>query len=386
MSAKKEIVRIGLVGFGAMGKVHAFCVRNLPFFYPDLPLRAEITGLLTTSPERSRTLCQTYQLGKAYETADEMLNDPTIDVIDICTPNNTHYDLLKKALTNGKAVYCEKPLCTTASEAYEIAGLAKEKQIVSRVVFNNRFLSPMQRAKSLIEEGRLGRILSFHADYLHNSALNIDRNVGWKQNKDVCGGGVLFDLGSHILDLIVMLCGSIRTVSGQSQIAYPIRTGPDGKPWRTNADEAFYLTAETESGAHGTITASKLATGTNDDLHIELYGEKGALRFSLMEPNWLYFYDTASPDTPIGGLRGFTRIECVGRYPAPGGAFPSPKAPRGWLSGHMASMAAFLTDVANGQTDGHPDLADAAHIQAVMEAAYLSDAQEGKRVRIDEIH
>ena len=145
----------------------------------------------------------------------------------------------------------------------------------------------------------------------------------------------------------------------------------DGTAKAANADDAFYMIAKLENGAHGTISASKIAIGTNDDLKIELFGQNGALRFSLMEPNYLYFYDGAAEERPIGGYRGYTAIECVGRYPAPGGGFPSSKAPSGWLRGHVESMFCFLQNVSRG-TQGAPNFSDAAYVQNVMEAAYRS--------------
>jgi predicted dehydrogenase len=218
----------------------------------------------------------------------------------------------------------------------------------------------------------LGRILSFDFHYLHNSCTDPDRKAGWKQTADVCGkGGVLFDLGSHIIDLAVLLCGKLSSVNGKAQIAFPTRLGPDGAPWQTDAPEAFYITAKAENGAIGTITASKLAVGCNDDLHFQIYGSKGALRFSLMDPNFLYFYDATEKPDVLGGSTGYQAIECVGRYPAPGGAFPAPKAPSDWLRGHVGSMYSFLNSVYTG-VQAHPDFADGAHVQAVMAAAYRS--------------
>jgi len=119
--------------------------------------------------------------------------------------------------------------------------------------------------------------------------------------------------------------------------------------------------------------------GTNDDLTIEIYGEKGALRFSLMEPNWLYFYDGTTKSEPLGGDRGFIRIECVGRYPDM--IFPSPKAPAGWLYGHLHSMYTFLSAVASG-THFTPSFEDGAYVQAVMDAAYRSDGQNGSFISV----
>ena len=243
---------------------------------------------------------------------------------------------------------------------------------ICTTVFNNRHLAAVCRAKELIEEGRLGRILSYQFDYLHNSCVNPEKPAGWKQTLDVCGkGGVLYDLGSHILDLAVFLCGNIKSVSARSQIAFPTRTGPDGKPWSTDAPEAFYMLTKNENGACGTLIASKLATGMNDDIRFLIHGTKGALSFSLMNPNYLGFYDATAPTGNYGGLSGFTQIECVGRYPKPAGAFPSPKAASGWLRGHLMSMYHFLNAVYEGKQNA-PSFADACYIQRVMHAAMES--------------
>ena len=375
----KQRLRIGLLGFGAMGKAHAFCVENLKFYYQELPFEAEIVGVCTTTVEKSRKVADTYGFEIATANEDDLILDPSIDVIDVCTPNIYHFETLKKALAAGKHVLCEKPLCITKAQADEIAAIPLKKGQITGMVFNNRWLSPILRAKQLVEEGRLGRILSFQGSYLHNSAADPNRPAGWKQDKSVCGGGVLFDLGSHVIDLMSFLCGRITQVSGLSQIAYPSRLGLDGKAWSTNADEAFYMTAITEGGARGIMQVGKLQVGTNDELSFEIYGEKGALRFSLMEPNWLYFYDATLPASPICGERGFTKLECVGRYPNM--IFPSPKAPAGWLYGHLASMHAYLSAVCDG-TEFYPSLSDGAYVQAVMEAAYASDAKDGVRMEV----
>lgn len=378
-TTQKKQIRIGLLGFGSMGRTHTWAVQNLPFFYGELPFEAITAGVCTTSFQKSRRVAEEFHIPRAALNEDELINDPTIDVIDICTPNIFHFETLKKAISAGKHVLCEKPLCISSAQADEIAALPLKEGQITGMVFNNRWLSPILRAKQLIEEDRLGRILSFQGSYLHNSATDPNRPAGWKQDKSVCGGGVLFDLGSHVIDLMSFLCGRITQVSGMSQIAYPTRLGLDGNSWSTNADEAFYMTAITENGAHGMMQVGKLQVGTNDELTFEIYGEKGALRFSLMEPNWLYFYDATLPTAPICGERGFTRLECVGRYPDM--IFPSPKAPAGWLYGHLASMHAYLSAV-HEKKAFYPSLSDGAYVQAVMEAAYESDRQSGVRLTV----
>ena len=368
-------VRIGLVGFGFMGKTHLFAVRNLPFFCrmgeaDGLAYSADVTAVAASSPASSRQAAAAYGIPHAM-TVEEMLADPTIDVIDICSPNPCHFPIAKSALLAGKAVLCEKPLTVTVEEAVELDALARERHLTAGMVLNNRFLAPILRARGLIDEGRLGRILSFDFAYRHNSCIDPDRRAGWKQDA-AYGGGTLADLGPHVIDLCRYLCGDLLWVYGREQIAFPTHLAADGCVWETNADEAFYLTGGTRDGATGTITVSKLTQGANDELTFSVYGEKGSLSFSLMDPNFLQFYDATAVGAPIGGVRGYTRIECVGRYPLPASGFPTVKAPQGWLRGHIGCMANFLSAVAEGRPC-EPSFADGVYIQRVLTAAYESN-------------
>lgn len=358
-------IKVGLLGVGSMGRTHAFAIQNLSYFYRDLPFKVTVAAVAAKDPENARRFAQLHSIPTVCESEKELLEHDELDVIDICTPNIYHHATIMRAIERGFAIYCEKPLCTTAKEAAEAAIAAKRAGLCCGIVFNNRFLLPNMRAKEMIENGAIGDIISFRGVYHHSSATDVNKNAGWKQNRDICGGGVLFDLGSHIIDLIYSLAGEFDTVSGLGKIVYPIRRGMNGEAWHTNADEAFYMIATLKNGASGTIEAGKIEAGTNDDLGYEIYGTRGSLRFSLMEPNWLYYYDSEAAHS------GFTRIECCGRYPSPGGVFPGIKAPIGWLRGHIESMYNFLNCVYHEQS-ALPSFDDAYHVQAVMEAAYRS--------------
>ena len=374
-------LRIGLVGFGFMGKTHLWSVRNLPFFYKtaELGFEAEVVAVCASGLERARAVAEEYGIPKAMATADEIMADPAIDVIDICTPNPLHFEVAKAAILAGKHVLCEKPLTVTAAEARELAELAMEHGVVCGTVFNNRFLAPVMRARQLIDEGKLGRILSFEFSYKHNSCIDPDRRVGWKQTAK-SGGGTWYDLGPHVVDLCHYLCGELSFLVGKSQIAFPTHLKADGTVWETDADEAFYLICGTKDGAVGTITTSKLTQGANDELTFSVNGERGSLSFSLMDPNYLSYYDAAAVGAPMGGVRGYTRIECVGRYPSPASGFPAIKAPQGWLRGHIGCMANFLSSVVK-QTPCTPSFEDGAYVQTVLEAALQSD-RERREVRL----
>ena len=377
--------KIGLLGFGSMGKTHLFSATSLPFYYSGCGFEGKYVSVCTSCIESAEKAKEQFGFLNATDNEDDIINDPDIDIIDICTPNIYHFESAKKVIAAGKHVLCEKPLAINAAQADELDRLsakAYEKNgQVCGMVFNNRHLSTIKRAKQLIDGGRLGRILSFDFKYLHNSCIDPERTPGWKQNADICGAGTLFDLGAHVVDLCRYLCGDFHSVFSKEQIAFPEHRLPDGDVWKTNADEAAYMIATLRCGAMGTISVGKINIGENDGLTFSIYGTEGAIKFDLMEPDWLYFYDSHVESGSYGGSRGFTKIECVGRYEAPGGSFPSPKAPNGWLRGHIGSMYAFLNAINCGE-QASPSFKDGAVVQRVLDAAHLSYL-EGKEIIIE---
>ena len=148
-----------------------------------------------------------------------------------------------------------------------------------------------------------------------------------------------------MLDLVDWLIGPFGSVMAATQIAYPERPSPDDpsrKARRSTPKTAWCVLARMRSGALGTIEATKLATGTEDELRLEIHGSRGALRFNGMDPHHLEFHDATAPDRPLGGLRGWNRIDAGQRYPPPATGFPQPKAAIGWLRSHVACLANFL--------------------------------------------
>jgi len=386
-------INIAVIGTGFMGRTHSYSIANLPFFYENLPFKAVLHTICSRDKEKGEEIKNDWGFLNSETNIDKILENKEIDVIDICTPNIYHFDTIIKALEAGKNIYCEKPLVISAEQAEKVIeklesvgqGLAPAVSQIQTtplcaMVFHNRFCPAVLRAKQLISEGRLGQIISFRCAYQHNSNINMNKNAGWKQTAEN-GGGVLFDLGSHAIDMMRFLCcgsnNDIESVSGKSQIFFPVRKGMDGKEWHTDADEAFYITAQLKSGAIGTIEASKLATGTNSDLSFEIYGDKGAIKYAMMQPNFLEFYDNTKPDGDYGGEKGFTKIECVQRYPKPGHIFPGPKSPVGWLRFHMHSIYMYLDGVyKNNLNEVSPTFYDGAAVQKIMEKACLSDKTE----------
>ena len=366
-----KTIKIGIIGWGFMGRTHAHALRAMPLFYPGAGFRAEIAGICSRRLEKVREAAE--ELNVPYYTDDyrQLLAREEIDAVSVCTPNALHEEIALAALKAGKHLYIDKPLADTAQGARRIADQAKKSGVFTRMVFNNRYLPVTLRARELVDQGRIGRVLSFEGRYLHSGSIDPNKPIGWKQTLQ---GGVLLDLGSHVLDLITWLCGYPEAVFCAQRTLYDTRTTREGGATRDLSDDQTLMLLRLPGGAMGQVEASKIATGANDELTVEIRGEKGALAFDLMQPNYLRFYDNTRPEAPLGGERGFQWIETVARYPAPGGTFLPPKNSIGWDRGHLHCYYTFLDCLARGAA---PDngVGEGARLQMLMERAAQSAAQ-----------
>lgn len=364
--------RVGIIGFGMIGKVHAYGYATLPFYYDPPPLPARITHVVTAraeTAEKARRLTGADVAATDFRTVTE---NPEIDIVHICTPNDRHFEALQSAIAAQKHIYCDKPLVATWDEARKIEAMLSGYRGTAQMTFQYRFFPATLRAKQLVDEGRLGRVLQFRAAYMHSGSADPAAPARWKLTA-AGGGGVIADLASHVFDLVEHLAGPIAAVMAETYSAYSERPLP-GDPSRkvpVDAEDCALLLARLQSGGRGTIEATKIAVGAEDELRIEIHGTQGALRFNLMDPHHLEFYDATAAEGPIGGVRGWTRIDTGRGYPPPAAAFPSHKAVIGWTRGHVACLANFLQAVAEGRA-AEPGLAQGIRVQHLMECASVS--------------
>jgi len=359
---------VGILGYGAIGKVHAYSYATLPFYYRPPPLRARIVAVCTGRRETAEAARAELKADEAVLDFRRITENPNIDIVHICTPNHLHKDAVLSALRHRKHLYCEKPLAATLAEAEEIGAALKGYDGTAQMVFNNRFFPATMRARQLAAEGFLGQPLTFRAAYLHSGSADPTTPLKWKLSA-AAGGGVLADLMSHVFDLVHFLLGDFAALQAATQIAYPTRPSADDPVRRSSVDaeDAAYLTARLKNGALGQLEATKIATGSEDELRIEAHGSQGALRFNLMDPHRLEIYDASAPEHPFGGRRGWTRVDAGQRY-GPPCDFPSSKATPGWLRGHVGCLANFLTCVAEGRP-AEPGLEQGIRIQRLIECA-----------------
>ena len=367
-------LRVGMVGHGFMGKMHGHAYRSLAFYYDPPPARMVLAGVATQSESSWRRAVDEW--GFEFGTTDfrELCARDDIDIIDCCTPNYAHRDVLLAALEHGKHVYMDKPLCLDLAQAREMAACAAaHPKCVTQMVLNYRFIPAILRAKELIVAGALGRLFSARACYLHAGYVSPDRPMSWRLDVAKSGrGGALFDLGAHVIDLTRYLLGDFAEVNHLAETHIkerPLKDDPTKKA-PVEVDDISILLFRLENGAVGTIESSRLAMGAQDEIRFEAHGSHGALRFNLMQPNYLEFYDGTLPEDTYGGDRGFKAIECVARYPKPA-SLPGPKNTIGWERFHVHCAYNFVKHVVEG-TPASPDILEGAKTQAIMEAALES--------------
>ncbi|NLO72677.1 MAG: Gfo/Idh/MocA family oxidoreductase [candidate division WS1 bacterium] len=327
--------------------MHAYGYRSIPLFYEPLPFQTQLVGVAEVDEARAAAAAE--QGGFEFGTADwrELIGREDIQIINICSPNSLHADQVLEAIAAGKHIYCEKPLVVDPADAARVATALEDYQGVGQMTLEYRFYPPTLRAKQLIEEGFLGDIISFRAAYLHSGSVDAKKPMGWKQLKSE-GGGVLQDLGSHVVDLMEHLMGPFAEILTETRILYPQRPNAAGELVPVEADDQTLMMVKLPNGATGTLEASKIATGAEDEMRFEIHGTQGGLRFNAMDPNYLEAYDLREPETPLGGQRGWRKIATVQRYDKPAG-FPGPKFAIGWIRGHMHCLYNFLDTMVTGR-------------------------------------
>lgn len=359
---------MGVLGFGFMGKTHTYAYKAIPFHYSPPPGQYALRAVCTTTPSSAEAARKVGGFDRCTTDPMEVIAADDVDIVHVCTPNQAHFEALAAAIAAGKHIYVDKPVTASLDEADRLAELLGAYRGVAQVALQYRFFPATLKARELIDQGFVGPVSHFRSAYLHGGSIDPDKAVNWKSTS-AAGGGVIRDLGSHALDLITHLIGDLSAVNCASRIWSAERPSLDrpGERMAIDVEDAAVMLLRGDGGVIGSLEASKIATGAEDELRFEIHGRHGAIRFNLMEPNYLDVFDGRLPDGDLGGSHGWQRIACVQRYPAPGGKFPANKTSIGWLRGHVHSLFCFLQCVADGRA-ASPSLADGLHLQRVLEA------------------
>ncbi len=371
--SQKKVINVGIIGFGQMGRIHAYAYRSIPLYYDGEPCQVVLKGVCDTNTELARKGVE--QAGFEFAMSDytELVARPDIDVINICTPNKFHRDPILAALRNGKHVYCEKPLAFNEEEAREIVSAADASGLKHQITSEYRFIPAVIKAREMIDRGFVGRVFQFRGLYLHSGYIDPKRPREWRMQKDVIGGGVLVDLGPHILDLMHHLVGDAAEVSATMETFFKERPLPENPSvmGKVEVEDAITALIRFRNGGIGTVDLSRVATGAEDELRFEIHGQNGALAFNLMQPNELLAFDATEPKPQ----QGYKRITTVQKYPPPA-TMPAPKFTMGWIRSHVAAQHHFLESIIHDRMPS-PNFHDALRLHHLLECMYRSVESRG---------
>ena len=383
-----DTINIGLVGYKFMGRTHSNAWRQVArFFDPKLkPVMKAICGR-TESAVRAAA----EKLGwEGYETDwRKLAAREDIDLLDITTPNNTHYDIVIAAAQAGKHILCEKPLAMDLTKAKEMLAAVEEAGVKHMVNFNYRRAPAVALAKRMIDEGLIGEIYHWRAVYLQDWIVDPEFPLVWRLRKDIAGSGPLGDLAAHSVDLARYLVGDIVEVTGMMQTFIeerPLPTEMTGlaavageERGKVTVEDAVAFLARFENGVFGTFEATRFATGRKNYNHFEINGSKGSLIFNFERMNELLYY--SREDDP--NYQGFRVIQATeGTHP-----YMSAWWPPAHIIGYEHTFIHGVYDLLNAIAEDEmpvPSFVDGVKCQAVLEAVEKS-ARSGKWVEVENI-
>ncbi|HKE70866.1 MAG TPA: Gfo/Idh/MocA family oxidoreductase [Nocardioidaceae bacterium] len=380
----KETFGVGMVGYAFMGAAHSHAWRSAGRFFP-LPL--DIDMAVVCGRQESGVAEARHRLGwREYETDwHRLLDRDDVNLVDVCTPGDTHAEIAIAALEAGKHVLCEKPLANTVAEAEAMAAAAasaRERGVRSMVGFTYRRVPAIGLARRLVADGRIGTIRHVRAQYLQDWITDPEAPLSWRLQKDRAGSGALGDIGAHIVDLTQFIAGEQLTgVSAMLETFIkerPIPTEASGlsgvagtERGEVTVDDAAIFLGRFDGGALATFEATRFAAGRKNSIRIELNGSLGSLAFDFEDMNVLNFYD----NTENSATAGFRRILVT----EPVHPYVAAWWPPGHLLGYEHAFTHQVVDLVNALADGTdpaPSFADGLQVQRVLAAVEASAAKD----------
>ncbi|WP_087872773.1 Gfo/Idh/MocA family protein [Arthrobacter globiformis] len=398
MSDRRPL-RVGMVGYAFMGAAHSHAWRTAPRFF-DLPLQPQLTAVAGRNADGVRAAADKLGWESVQTDWRRLIERDDIDLIDICTPGNTHTEIAIAALEAGKHVLCEKPLANSVEEAERmtvVAEAAAKRGVFAMCGFSYRRTPALALAKRMVDEGRLGTIRHVRAQYLQDWLSDENAPMTWRLDRSKSGSGSLGDIGAHSIDAAQWITG--QKISGVSALLEtfvrerPLAgdlvglgghgdVGRDAPRGAVTVDDAAIFSARFEAnrsdggaagaGAVGVFEATRYALGRKNAMRLELNGTKASLAFDFEDMNALSFYDAAeSPDA------GFRRIFVTEpEHPYVGNWWPTGHG-LGYEHGFTHQVVDLVTAIAQG-TQPEPSFADALQVQRVLAAVEASAANSSQ--------
>jgi predicted dehydrogenase len=374
--AQKKPLNIGLIGYGFMGRTHSNAYKRVNDFF-DLEYRPVLKAVCGRDPAGVKAFADNWGYESVETDWRKLIERKDIDAVDICTPNNTHAEIAIAAAQAGKAILCEKPLAMDLVQGQAMVDAVEKAGVVNTVWYNYRRVPAVSLAKKLIDEGRLGRIFHYRAEFLQDWTISAELPQGgaglWRLDAAAAGSGVTGDLLAHCIDTALWLNGAINTVSAMTETFVKERKHSlTGKVEPVGIDDACAFLCRFDNGSLGLFESTRYARGHKALYTFEINGEKASIKWDLHDLHRLEYFDHGDDSL----IRGWHAVHVTD------GDMPYMK--NWWVPGlqigyehtFVHQVADFLENLASGKSTA-PTFRDALVTQAVCDA--VLDSAEHKK-------
>ena len=368
-------LNIGLVGYGFMGRTHSNAYKRVMDFFPDSPRRPVLKAVCGRTQDKAQAFADQWGYESVETDWRALIARNDIDAIDIATPNNSHAEIAIAAAEAGKMILCEKPLSMDTAEGERMVEAVEQAGVFNTVWYNYRRVPAVTLAKQLIDEGRLGQIFHYRANFLQDWTINADVPQGgaatWRLDADAAGSGVTGDLLAHCIDTAMWLNGGIVDVSAMTETFVKERVHAEtGEKQPVKIDDACAFLCHFENGSLGLFESTRYARGHKALYTLEVNGEKASLRWDLHDLHRLEWFDHADD----GIVRGWRSVHISDG--------DQPYMDKWWVPGlnigyehtFVHQVADFLKSLGEG-TPCSPTFREALETQKVCDAV-LTSARE----------
>lgn len=380
-------LNIGVIGYGFMGRAHSNAYRKVNNFF-DVGHRPVLKAACGRNAEKTGTFAQTWGYESVESDWRTLVERDDIDVIDICTPNNSHRDIAVAAAQNGKMILCEKPLAMDVAEGEEMTRAVEDAGVANMVWFNYRRVPAISLAKQVCDEGRIGRAFHYRATYLQDWTIAADVPQGgaglWRLDASEAGSGVTGDLLAHSIDTAMWLNGPINRVVARTETFIKEREhAVSGNVEPVTIDDACMFLADFANGSMGTFESTRYARGRKNFNTFELNGEDGSVFFDLEDPQYLQFFEYSQKQSGKkveDHLTGWRKIHVTNSEHPYMDKWWVPGCTIGYEHTFINAVADFLASLDSGERV-KPGFREALQTQRVCDAV-LESARSGSWVAI----
>jgi predicted dehydrogenase len=375
-------LNVGMIGYGFMGRAHSNAYRQVSQFF-DLEYRPVLKAVCARSPDKVKAFAGKWGYESVETDWRKLVERKDIDLIDICTPNNTHAEIALAAAKAGKMILCEKPLAMNGPEAFKMVEAVEKAKVPNMVWYNYRRIPAVTLARQLIDEGRLGRIFHYRSVFLQDWTINPELPQGgtalWRLDVAAAGSGVTGDLLAHCIDTALWLNGGMDQLTAMTETFVKERKhNLTGKVEKVGIDDACAFLARFRNGSLATFESTRYARGHKALYTFEINGEHASISWDLHDLHRLGYFDHRDQ----GVVRGWRSIHVSdGEHPYMA-KWWVPGLQIGYESSFVHQVADFLEGVAKGKP-AQPDFRNAYQTQLVLDAI-LDSAREKKWVTVNQ--